>query len=145
MDSVEPGTRHIYIIVAYSVISYDIVSLGAPARSAADHTKVKISKERLEGRSRSRGSYLARARTRHRRQRSGSTGNLTGVAVMDFHALVDRARAEFLEMPGLRLTLAQATRLWGLEAAACQEVINALVGSAFLRRTSGGTVVRAGE
>jgi hypothetical protein len=64
---------------------------------------------------------------------------------MDFHVLVDRVRSEFLEMPGLRLTLAQATRLWGLEAVACQEVINELVGSAFLRRTSGGTIVRAEE
>lgn len=64
---------------------------------------------------------------------------------MDFHALVGRVRSEFIEMPGLRLTLAQATRLWGLEAAACQDVINALVGSAFLRWTSAGTVVRADE
>jgi hypothetical protein len=63
--------------------------------------------------------------------------------VMDFHALVDRVRSEFIEMPGLRLTLAQATRLWGLDTEACQDVINALVGSAFLRWTSAGTVVRA--
>ena len=30
-------------------------------------------------------------------------------------ALVHRVRGEFLEMPGLRLTRAQAQRLWGLD------------------------------
>jgi hypothetical protein len=31
--------------------------------------------------------------------------------------LVRRIRAEFLEMPGLRLTLAEATRFWGIDPA----------------------------
>jgi hypothetical protein len=62
---------------------------------------------------------------------------------MDLPALVARVRSEFIEMPGLRLTVQQATRLWGLEAAACQLVINHLVGASFLRWASGGTVVRA--
>ena len=34
---------------------------------------------------------------------------------MELEAIVRRIREEFREMPGLRLTLAQATRLWGLE------------------------------
>ena len=33
---------------------------------------------------------------------------------MSFAAVVDRVRAEFVEMPGLELTLAQAVRLWTL-------------------------------
>jgi hypothetical protein len=59
--------------------------------------------------------------------------------------LVGRIRAEFLEMPGLRLTLAQASRLWGLDEGACRNVIEVLVGSSFLRWTSGGLLARVGE
>jgi hypothetical protein len=64
---------------------------------------------------------------------------------MDHHALVARVRSEFLEMPGLRLTVAQATRLWGMDSGACQRVINQLVGASFLRWTDGGTVMRASD
>ena len=46
-------------------------------------------------------------------------------------------------MPGLRLTPAQATRLWGLEDETCRAVIDALVVASFLRWTPGGTVIRA--
>ena len=35
-----------------------------------------------------------------------------------------RVQGEFLEMPGLRLTQAQARRLWGLEASACEASFN---------------------
>ena len=62
---------------------------------------------------------------------------------MDFEAVLRRVRSEFFEMPGLRLTPAQATRLWGLERDACQQVINALIDSAFLRWTRAGAVTRA--
>ena len=62
---------------------------------------------------------------------------------MDFELIVRRVRAEFLEMPGLRLTFAQAMRLWGLEEEDCQRVIDVLVGSSFLQKTSNGEVVRA--
>ena len=54
-----------------------------------------------------------------------------------------RVRGEYLEMPGLRLTPAQAQRLWGLDAQAAQSVINALVDARFLRRTPDGAFVRA--
>lgn len=58
---------------------------------------------------------------------------------------VDRVRGEFLEMPGLQLTMPQAARLWGMEEAACRAVIDALVESSFLRWTPAGTIVRAGQ
>jgi hypothetical protein len=64
-------------------------------------------------------------------------------SAMDFHQLVQRVRSEFNEMPGLRLTPAQAARLLGLDHAACQRVINALVGAAFLRQAPDGSIVRA--
>ena len=59
------------------------------------------------------------------------------------HTLVERARNEFMEMPGLQLTVPQAARLWGLDTSACYHVISTLVGSAFLRWTRDGKVVRA--
>lgn len=53
-----------------------------------------------------------------------------------------RVRGEFLEMPGMRLTEAQARRLWNLDAAACRDLLNALVDSKFLFRTRDGAFMR---
>ena len=61
---------------------------------------------------------------------------------MELDRLVRRIKAEFLEMPGLRLTVHQACRLWGLERALCESVIDALVGSDFLRRSQAGLIRR---
>jgi hypothetical protein len=63
-------------------------------------------------------------------------------ATVEFHALVERARGEFLEMPGLRLTIPQAARLWNLDADSCSRVIDTLVGASFLRWTADGNVAR---
>ena len=49
-----------------------------------------------------------------------------------------RVRGEFLEMPGMRLTEAQARRLWGLDAASCHALLAALVDAKFLFRTRDG-------
>ena len=62
---------------------------------------------------------------------------------MELHKVVERVRGEFLEMPGLRLTLPQAARLWGLDVPSCEEVLDVLVRAAFLRRTASGAVTRA--
>jgi len=64
---------------------------------------------------------------------------------MEREPIVDRIREEFREMPGLRLTPAQATRLWGLEDGACREVIDTLVAADFLRWTASGAVTRTGS
>ena len=53
-----------------------------------------------------------------------------------------RVRGEFLEMPGLRLTLHQARRLWRLDATVCDAVLAALVDAHFLARTPDGAFVR---
>ncbi|HKC57680.1 MAG TPA: hypothetical protein VKC35_16200 [Vicinamibacterales bacterium] len=52
-------------------------------------------------------------------------------------------KSEFIEMPGLQLTLPQAARLWGLDHEASRQVINSLVEVSFLRWTPQGTVIRA--
>ena len=58
-------------------------------------------------------------------------------------AVIHRIQAEFREMPGLRLTPAQATRLWGLEHETCRAVIDSLVAAEFLNWTASGAVTRA--
>jgi hypothetical protein len=62
---------------------------------------------------------------------------------LELRAIVERIRSEFLEMPGLQLTMPQAARLWGLDISACEQVVDVLVQSAFLRRTGSGAVTRA--
>jgi hypothetical protein len=48
---------------------------------------------------------------------------------------LQRARAEFIEMPGLQLTVEQAARLWACDRALCNAVLAALVDARFLVRT----------
>ena len=56
--------------------------------------------------------------------------------------VVRRVRGEFLEMPGLRLTEAQARRLWGLDAASCAALLDSLIAARFLFRTRDGAFMR---
>ena len=46
---------------------------------------------------------------------------------------LQRMRAEFREMPGLKLTPAQATRLWHLDPRRSEELLNTLVVDGLLR------------
>jgi hypothetical protein len=62
---------------------------------------------------------------------------------MELERMVYRVREEFREMPGLRLTPAQATRLWGVEHEMCVAVIDRLIAASFLRWTASGAVTRA--
>ena len=57
-------------------------------------------------------------------------------------ALLTRIRAEYLEMPGLRLTLEQAQRFCGIDRALCQMVLNALVDEQFLCVKTDGAYAR---
>ena len=56
-------------------------------------------------------------------------------------ALLDRIRGEFREMPGLRLTVPQAERLWQLGHDDCETALDALVQEGFLGITEDGTYV----
>ena len=58
------------------------------------------------------------------------------------NALLDRIRGEYLEMPGLRLTLPQAQRLWGLPGDVCEYALTRLIDDGFLRRTCDGAFVQ---
>ena len=56
-----------------------------------------------------------------------------------------RVQAEFLEMPGLRVTRAQARRLWALDDAVCEAVLCALVDARFLVESRNASFTRASD
>jgi hypothetical protein len=61
---------------------------------------------------------------------------------MRIDEVLQRIQGEFIEMPGLRLTAAQAQRLWGLERDVCDALLGALVDARFLTRTRDGAFMR---
>jgi len=90
-------------------------------------------------------SETSRRLSQNRREFTEEWANgltLASVNGMDLTLLLQRVRAEFNEMPGLRLTPPQAARLLGLDHMSCDRVIDLLVNSAFLRWTPDGSVVR---
>ena len=52
--------------------------------------------------------------------------------------LTDRIRAEFLELPGLKITFEQACRLWHSNEAQCMAALEALIEEGFLFRSPSG-------
>ena len=60
------------------------------------------------------------------------------------HELDARVRAEFREMPGLRLTLAQASRLFSINPVTCERILTGLVRAGHLA-TDGRAFVIAGR
>ena len=62
------------------------------------------------------------------------------VTVTDWLNLI---RAEYLEIPGLRLTKPQAQRLWGLDDVTSEALLTALIDVKFLKRTRQDVYVRA--
>jgi len=50
-------------------------------------------------------------------------------------------RAEYGEMPGLKLTDRQIQRLWSLDTALCDAVIASLISGRFLQQTRGDVYV----
>lgn len=61
---------------------------------------------------------------------------------MRIDEVLQRIQGEYLEMPGLRLTAAQAQRLWGLESDVCSALLGALVDAKFLAQTRDGAFIR---
>ena len=77
------------------------------------------------------------------------TGNINEPCNITVHktfaqdVLVRRVRGEYREMPGLRLTLLQARRLWGVDVMTCSAALAALEASGFLATTREGAFVLA--
>jgi hypothetical protein len=57
--------------------------------------------------------------------------------------LLTRIRMEYIEMPDLRLTGQQASRLWNLDQAACDKILATLIQDHFLSQTGDGSYVMA--
>ena len=47
-------------------------------------------------------------------------------------SLLNRVKAEFIEMPGLRLRVEQAQRLWNMDRTSCEQLLRSLVDAKFL-------------
>ena len=60
------------------------------------------------------------------------------------HAL-ERIRAEYLEMPGLRLTVQQLQRLCGIDLTVCQTALDSLVDAKFLAVKPHGAYARLAD
>jgi len=73
---------------------------------------------------------------------ASSVAGQVPLAPFSFEDLVERVRAEFIEQPGLRLTEAQAVRLWHLDQPTCGRVLTALTEGAFLRCGTDGRYIR---
>jgi hypothetical protein len=73
----------------------------------------------------------------------GSLAVRSELAIDSFEHLTRRVRNEYLEMPGLSLTVGQAQRMWQLRRTDCEDLLGALVDSGFLARTPAGAFVRA--
>src|SRR6478672_13613526 len=65
-----------------------------------------------------------------------------GNGPMNVEKLAERIRAEFDEMPGMVLTMRQASRFCGVDHEMMRSVIDELVASAYLRLTRGGEIAR---
>jgi hypothetical protein len=74
-----------------------------------------------------------------KREEGGMKENLVTVSR---DQILHRICGEYLEMPGLRLTLPQAQRLWGLDADTCAQLLQSLTDQQFLCRRSDGTYGR---
>ena len=59
--------------------------------------------------------------------------------------LVRRVRAEFREVPGLRLTPAEARRVWGVDERTCEAVFCLLIESREFKRTPDGRIYAPGS
>jgi hypothetical protein len=67
------------------------------------------------------------------------------LAIMSREQILSRIRSEYLEMPGLKLTCAQAQRLWAMDQQTCSEVLDSLTEDRFLRRRDDGTYARPAD
>jgi hypothetical protein len=59
--------------------------------------------------------------------------------------VLERLRAEYLEMPGMKLRIEQVQRLCGIDQTMCKLILDALVKAGFLCLKSDGTYVRLTE
>jgi len=64
------------------------------------------------------------------------------VKTLQLETLARRLLREYLEMPGLSLSLAQSTRLSSADVHTCRRALNSLIDAGCLTRTAAGTYTR---
>ena len=69
--------------------------------------------------------------------------NPVGRPLVPEPTLINRIRGEFHEMPGMRLSFEQATRLWALDRHTCEAVLGRLIDAGFLLRDHRGLYSKA--
>ena len=74
---------------------------------------------------------------------AATDGHVASQPNVDLVRLLEMVKAEYLEMPGLRLTGRQAQRLWALDAATCDALLDMLESTHFLRRSPRGDYMLA--
>jgi hypothetical protein len=62
---------------------------------------------------------------------------------IDLDQAIQRARADYREMPGLQLTARQAGRLWALPDSLCERVLRSFLEEQFLNRSTNDSFVIA--
>lgn len=74
---------------------------------------------------------------------SGTVPDPVSADPMRWVAIMQRVRTEYEEMPGLSVTVAQASRLWNIDAPTAREVLNAMVDVGYLSAGPRGFTLRA--
>src|SRR6202035_1208275 len=88
-----------------------------------------------------RSPALAPALIKARSPKSGCHDHLP--RSVPLATLLQRVREQYREMPGLKLTKPQATRLFGVAPSVCAAMLRALVMENFLSRAADGLFVRS--
>jgi hypothetical protein len=72
-------------------------------------------------------------------------GGLVVARNSSYNDALKRIRAEYVEMPGMRLTTAQVQRLCGIDSSQCSGALAALVRERFLYINDDGTYSRTSD
>jgi hypothetical protein len=75
----------------------------------------------------------------------GRRGADSHMSAIRHEEILERLRAEYREMPGMRLKLEQVQRLCGIDQPLCKRALEALVEAKFLRLGSDGTYALVGR
>jgi hypothetical protein len=72
-------------------------------------------------------------------------GHSPAMSISPYEQVLERIRAEYLEMPDMRLRLEQAQRLCGIERSICKVALDSLVDEKFLCVKSDGCYARLAD
>src|SRR5687767_5554644 len=123
-----------------STRGYDV-----PGRNTARAGEASAPRERSEPAKRRARARVGESEGRSPSDKEGAEMNSEST-LMEPRRVVDdvvrrRAEAEYLEMPGLKLTAQQASRLWHLDASASAQLLDSMVDAGVLYRARDGAYV----